>query len=610
MGEVLYRRWRPRSFSELVGQEAITRTLTNAVAQGRVAHAYLFCGPRGTGKTTAGRLLAKAVNCLSVTDGEPCNQCSSCQDFLQGRSLDLIEMDAASNRGIDEVRKLRERVGLAPAGRYKVYLIDEVHMLTLEANNALLKTLEEPPPHVIFVLATTEPHKVPPTIISRCQRFDFRRLPPAAMVGRLAHICQQEGFSLEEEALEAIAKNATGSLRDAINTLEQLVAYYGPSPSLAQVQEALGVAVDERAKLLVRHLLAGDLAAGLGTIVAAREDGIDMRQWQRRVVEYLRALILQQVGVEGRRAEPQARQGAASHPEGEAGVRALVAKTPAERLWRALRAFAEVDLRADPQSSLPLELALAEYLLEQGLRPARFEAPPDEAPRGVPGHAAVPGAPAPELPGQPQGSAAAGLSPRPRPERGGWGDAAPAARLADSYARAGAGAPAAPPAAMRPASQVAIERAPEGDDESRGADPQLPAGTWTAPFLEQGDAGPGPAVPEDFLDKLRLTCKKANVRVGALLNGSCQVESFADGVVTLGFFRSFHKENVEAPENRQLVEEMASRLLGQRVTLQCVMTERRSPPPRANGGHLLRAAQEMGARPLRSGQIAAPPGQG
>src|SRR3990172_4516629 len=227
MGEVLYRRWRPRSFSELVGQEAITRTLTNAVAQGRVAHAYLFCGPRGTGKTTAGRLLAKAVNCLSISDGEPCNQCSACLDFLQGRSLDLIEMDAASNRGIDEVRKLRERVGLAPAGRYKVYLIDEVHMLTQEADNALLKTLEEPPPHVIFVLATTEPHKVPATVVSRCQRFDFRRIPTPAVKERLAYICQREAIEAEDDVLQEIARSARGSLRDAINLLEQLSVYYG-----------------------------------------------------------------------------------------------------------------------------------------------------------------------------------------------------------------------------------------------------------------------------------------------------------------------------------------------------------------------------------------------
>jgi DNA polymerase-3 subunit gamma/tau len=230
--EVLYRKWRPQSFSEVVGQDPITQTVRNSLASGRVAHAYLFCGPRGTGKTSMGRLLAKAVNCLQPADGEPCNTCESCQAYLEGRAMDLVEMDAASNRGIDEIRKLRDRVGLAPmAGERKVYLVDEVHMLTAEAYNALLKTLEEPPPHIIFILATTEAHKVPATIISRCQRFDFHRLPLAAVVSRLEHICKQEGIQIEAAALQEIARSASGSLRDAINWWSSLATTTARRPA-------------------------------------------------------------------------------------------------------------------------------------------------------------------------------------------------------------------------------------------------------------------------------------------------------------------------------------------------------------------------------------------
>ena len=221
--EVLYRKWRPQSFAEVVGQEPITQTVRNAVAAGRLAHAYLFCGPRGTGKTSMGRLLAKAANCLAPPDGEPCNTCESCRSFLEGRAIDLVEIDAASKTGVDDIRELRERVGLTPmAGRRKVYILDEAHMLSNAACNALLKTLEEPPPHIIFVLATTESHKVPATIISRCQRFDFRRLPMAAVVTGLQRICQGEGIGLDEAALQEIARSAGGSLRDAINLVEQL----------------------------------------------------------------------------------------------------------------------------------------------------------------------------------------------------------------------------------------------------------------------------------------------------------------------------------------------------------------------------------------------------
>ena len=194
--EVLYRKWRPQTLADVVGQDHVTHTLLNALKMGRVAHAYLFCGPRGTGKTSTGRILAKAVNCTDGGDGEPCNQCTLCKEITEGHAMDVMEIDAASNRGIDEIRELRERVRFSPStAKYKVYIIDEVHMLTEPAANALLKTLEEPPPHVLFVLATTEAHKVPLTILSRCQRFDFRRIPLDATVARLARIAEGESIN-------------------------------------------------------------------------------------------------------------------------------------------------------------------------------------------------------------------------------------------------------------------------------------------------------------------------------------------------------------------------------------------------------------------------------
>ena len=249
--QVLYRKWRPRSFAELAGQEHVTTVLRQAVRQGRISHAYLFCGPRGTGKTTSARVLARTLNCLSPQDAEPDNQCAMCLNADLGRALDLIEMDAASNRGIDEIRNLRERVHFAPVeGKYKVYIVDEAHMLTEAASNAFLKTLEEPPPHVIFVLCTTEPHKILPTIISRCQRFDFRRLTTEIMVTRLRFLCEQEEIEADPKALEALARSASGSLRDAENLLEQMVVSYGGKVELPDVQEALGLTHSQAAREL------------------------------------------------------------------------------------------------------------------------------------------------------------------------------------------------------------------------------------------------------------------------------------------------------------------------------------------------------------------------
>src|SRR5215467_8961320 len=260
----LYRKWRSQTFDDLVGLEPIIRTLKNALKSDNLTHAYLFAGPRGTGKTSTARLLAKTVICSNPKDGEPCNECQQCREITAGNSFNVIEIDAASNRGIDNIRDLREKVMMPPStGKYKVYVLDEAHMLTPEACNALLKTLEEPPPYAIFVLATTDVHKMLPTVLSRCQRFDFKRITTRQIVEHLNFVAQQEQITLERAAAELIARAAAGGMRDALSLLDQAIAYSGETISLAQVQAMLGVADPRAIARLVLHVAELDSAAGL-----------------------------------------------------------------------------------------------------------------------------------------------------------------------------------------------------------------------------------------------------------------------------------------------------------------------------------------------------------
>jgi DNA polymerase-3 subunit gamma/tau len=239
---VLARRWRPQQFNELIGQEHVSKTLANAIETGRIAHSYIFAGPRGIGKTTTARILAKALNCEKGPTPTPCDACSPCQSIIKGNSLDVLEIDGASNRGIDEIRNLRENIRFTPSqGKYRIYIIDEVHMLTKEAFNALLKTLEEPPKHAIFIFATTEIFRVPATILSRCQRFDFKRIAINTIIDQLQRICAAENIQVEADALLQIAKKADGSMRDAQSILDQIISYSGEQISSAQVSTALGI---------------------------------------------------------------------------------------------------------------------------------------------------------------------------------------------------------------------------------------------------------------------------------------------------------------------------------------------------------------------------------
>ncbi len=292
----MYRKYRPKNFNQIVAQEHIVKTLTNALSLKRVAHAYLFTGQRGTGKTTIARLLAKAVNCQNPQKFEPCNKCAACREINQSRSLDLIEIDAASNRGIDEIRELREGIKFSPNQlKYKVFIIDEVHQLTREAFNALLKTLEEPPAHAIFILATTESHKVPQTIISRCQRFDFYKLPLEKIVARLSWIAKQEKINIEKAALELVALNADGSIRDAESLLGQIMSMGDKDITLKEVQAILGVTDIKAVADMANYLTEKNNSQAIFHINQLVNQGYDLFQFSKSLINYLRKMLILKV---------------------------------------------------------------------------------------------------------------------------------------------------------------------------------------------------------------------------------------------------------------------------------------------------------------------------
>jgi DNA polymerase-3 subunit gamma/tau len=356
MSQALYRKYRPKEWDEVMGQDHIVTTLKNAIVADRVAHAYLFAGSRGTGKTTLARLLAKAVNCLNQdAKKRPDNECQNCKAVNENRFLDLIEIDAASNTSVDDVRDLRDKINFSPSqGKYKIYIIDEVHMLSTAAFNALLKTLEEPPPHAIFVLATTEIHKIPATVLSRCQRHEFRRVPVDEIVTNLKKIVKAEKLQADEDALIQIARQSAGGMRDAISLLDQLSST-GDTITLALAQNVLGTATSQTVLDVLSSVNEHDPARGLETIHKALDAGADPRSLARQIVEYLRGLMLIQMGNVN-----QVEATADVKKQMQAHARSF---TTGEVL-RMMKAFnnAATDLRGGWQPSLSLELAFAEVL--------------------------------------------------------------------------------------------------------------------------------------------------------------------------------------------------------------------------------------------------------
>ena len=290
----LYRKWRPARFEDVRGQEHIVRTLKNQIISDRVGHAYLFCGTRGTGKTTIAKIMARAVNCEHPVDGSPCNECAVCRSILEGRSVNVAEIDAASNNGVDNIREIREEVAYRPTqGRYKVYIIDEVHMLSTGAFNALLKTLEEPPSYVIFILATTEANKIPVTILSRCQRYDFRRITIDTIAARLSELMEKEGVDVEEKAIRYVAKAGDGSMRDALSLLDQCIAFYlGQKLTYDKVLEVLGTVDTEIFSQMLRTILAGDVTGSIRTLETLLNRGKELGQFVTDFTWYLRNLLL------------------------------------------------------------------------------------------------------------------------------------------------------------------------------------------------------------------------------------------------------------------------------------------------------------------------------
>ncbi len=395
MTQALYRKYRPKEWDEVIGQDHVVQTLKNAIAADRVAHAYLFAGSRGTGKTTLARLLAKAVNCLNPDAAKrPDNECENCKAVNENRFMDLIEIDAASNTSVDDVRDLRDKINFSPSqGKYKIYIIDEVHMLSTAAFNALLKTLEEPPPHAIFVLATTEIHKIPATVLSRCQRHEFRRVPVDEIVKQLKLILKAEKIQADDDALIQIARQSAGGMRDAISLLDQLSSM-GGKITLALAQTVLGTATSQTVLDIISSVMDHDPAHGLETIHKALDAGADPRSLARQIVEYLRGLMLIQMGN-------------ASQVEATADVKkqmqAHARSFSSSDVLRMMKAFnsAATDVRGGWQPSLGLELALAEVLdAPAASAPLPPTAPPSASVQPKPQPAPAPQAESPRKPAQ------------------------------------------------------------------------------------------------------------------------------------------------------------------------------------------------------------------
>jgi DNA polymerase-3 subunit gamma/tau len=355
--QALYREWRPQTFEEVVGQEHITRTLQNAIKTGRIGHAYLFCGIRGTGKTSTAKILAKALNCEHGPTPVPCNECVKCAAINRGILMDVMEIDAASNRGIDEIRNLRDKIGFAPAdGRYKVYIIDEVHMLTNEAFNALLKTLEEPPAFVVFILATTEPHKLPATILSRCQRFDFKRLSARDIYGRLKKICTHNGYMAEDSALAEIAKNTDGAMRDAISVMDQCISYANGKVSLDTVLDVFGTVDKGVLWDFGESIINRDALKAFKTIDGLSQKGKNLKRFVSDLLVHFRDLMVYKVSGSSEiiDAEPQTLERLASQ-SGRFSMPELV------RIIKRLSEL-EQDMRWSDHPRVLLEMCVARFV--------------------------------------------------------------------------------------------------------------------------------------------------------------------------------------------------------------------------------------------------------
>ena len=564
MTQVLYREWRPQTWDEGVGQDHVVQTLRNAVRGERLAHAYLFAGPRGTGKTTTARLLAKAANCLAEAPGErPCNRCARCVAVNAGRFLDLIEIDAASNTSVEDVRELRERINFSPnEGRFKVYIVDEVHMLSTAAFNALLKTLEEPPAHAIFILATTEVHKIPATVLSRCQRHEFRRIPVALISDYLDRQIAKQGFRLDRESVDLIARQSTGSLRDAVSLLDQLVSS-GEQVTLSLAQQVLGTASTEVVWDLLETLVDGKIGKGLTVLNRALDAGVDPRQLARQVVTSLRAVLLIQMGE-----LPAEEAPAGDHPR----LQAVADRIQFDPLLNALRAFSQAT-RSQPgnwQPGLALELA---YL--EAIHPERTKPDPEPAPAVRTSASQPPGADRAQDREQDR---------KPDPER-------PQGRQPSTDVDPQAGQPSQPRAVREQrAGRTQAQASPAAPREAGGIDFQAVLDSWP---------------------RLLTAAYRRDPRAQALLNSSKPMGVSSAGLV-LGFQSDLLREKMEKGHNARLILEALEEVLGGPLEVRCVLIEEweakstTAAPPVQEGGMVAMALRDLGGQVVDYEQLPPP----
>jgi DNA polymerase-3 subunit gamma/tau len=513
----LYLRWRPKRFEDVVGQDHVTRTLRNAVKLGRPSHAYLFTGPRGTGKTSVARILYRAVNCDHTVEGDPCNACALCLAALDGRALDLVEIDAASNRGIDDIRDLRDKVAYRPGeGRYRVYIVDEAHELTNAAWDAFLKTLEEPPPHAIFVLATTEAHKVPPTIVSRCQRFDFRRIPYQPTRELLAQVAASEGIQVEPAVLERLALVARGGLRDALSLLDQLAAFASGQVDMAVARAALSLPSIEAVRGVIDGMTRHDPSSVMVLMSDAADGGADLRLFAEELVVHLRALLLLRTGADARLTDEL--------PEDEvAWLRERAASWSVGALMRLIQTLSDALARTRDAQQFQVQTEVA-LLIACDVETVTAPATPVAAPAPPPAQTAPVSAPPPAS---------------------------------------------APIASTPPVNRVAA------DVPSAAADPVMQAAVPA--LVEAGSPEPpNQSVSDDVLrsrwpDVIEHV-KNRNPILASLLGSAQPMAVEGDGsLLVVAFGTDFNRKSAESRTNRQIIEAAFERVYGVAYRLRCMV---------------------------------------